>query len=230
MLVVWAVLLVWLWLNISRGFVLPPFVQGVQPSVALRIAAIVLVALNGVKDFIYVFWYAFAKRSLLKRFQPVLQKEVTGSEGKVLLLYCTCNDFDGESLARSMRQDYANTQTVILDDSSKEEYKTAVDRFAARNGVRVVRRENRIGFKAGNINHFLLSEEIKNSDYRYAVILDSDEIIPENFVTECLRYFAAYENAGIVQANHIATRNRRFVLFPPVLFQPKIHKRTDTYE
>lgn len=143
MLVVWAVLLVWLWLNISRGFVRPPFVQGVQPSVALRIAAIVLVALNGifisyfwlngVKDFIYVFWYAFAKRSLLKRFQPILQKEVTGSEGKVLLLYCTCNDFDGESLARSMRQDYANTQTVILDDSSKEEYKTAVDRFAARN-------------------------------------------------------------------------------------------------
>ncbi len=237
MLVVWAVLLVWLWLNISRGFVRPPFVQGVQPSVALRIAAIVLVALNGifisyfwlngVKDFIYVFWYAFAKRSLLKRFQPVLQKEVTGSEGKVLLLYCTCNDFDGESLARSMRQDYANTQTVILDDSSKEEYKTAVDRFAARNGVRVVRRENRIGFKAGNINHFLLSEEIKNSDYRYAVILDSDEIIPENFVTECLRYFAAYENAGIVQANHIATRNRNFFM---KLFHIGVNSHWPTYQ
>ena len=180
MLVVWAVLLVWLWLNISRGFVRPPFVQGVQPSVALRIAAIVLVALNGifisyfwlngVKDFIYVFWYALAKRSLLKRFQPVLQKEVTGSEGKVLLLYCTCNDFDGESLARSMRQDYANTQTVIL---------------------------------------------------------DSDEIIPENFVTECLRYFAAYENAGIVQANHIATRNRNFFM---KLFHIGVNSHWPTYQ
>ena len=237
MIAVWAVLLAWLWLNVSRGFTAPPFVQGVQPSAALRVAAIVLVALNGVfisyfwlngvKDFLYVVWYAFAKRALLKRFKAVAQQSVTGSEGKVLLLYCTCNDFDGESLARSMRQDYADTETVILDDSSKEEFKTAVDRFAARHGVRVVRRENRAGFKAGNINHFLLSDEVKNSDYRYAVILDSDEIVPENFVTECLKYFAAYENAGIVQANHIATRNRNFFM---KLFHIGVNSHWPTYQ
>ena len=67
MLAVWAVLCVALWYYFSRGFVSPPFEEGVSPNLALRIAAVVLLVLNavfisyfwlnGVKDFLYVIWF-----------------------------------------------------------------------------------------------------------------------------------------------------------------------------
>ena len=217
---VWACLCAWLWYNLSFGFTQPP-VSADAPQWR-RVLAAVLIALNGVfityfwlngtKDFVYVLWFRFARRSLERRYADVRRADVSGCRDKVLLLYCTCNDFDGESLLRSMRQTYAYTEAVILDDSDSEEYRARIDAFGREHGVRVVRRENRAGFKAGNINHFLLSEEMRESDYRYAVILDSDEIIPPDFTVNCLKYFAVYENAGIVQANHIATRNRNFFM------------------
>lgn len=217
---VWACLCAWLWYNLSFGFTQPP-VSADAPQWR-RVLAAVLIALNGVfityfwlngtKDFVYVLWFHFARRSLERRYADVRRADVSGCRDKVLLLYCTCNDFDGESLLRSMRQTYAYTEAVILDDSDSEEYRARIDAFGREHGVRVVRRENRAGFKAGNINHFLLSEEMRESDYRYAVILDSDEIIPPDFTVNCLKYFAVYENAGIVQANHIATRNRNFFM------------------
>lgn len=217
---VWACLCAWLWYNLSFGFTQPP-VSADAPQWR-RVLAAVLIALNGIfityfwlngtKDFVYVLWFRFARRSLERRYADVRRADVSGCRDKVLLLYCTCNDFDGESLLRSMRQTYAYTEAVILDDSDSEEYRARIDAFGREHGVRVVRRENRAGFKAGNINHFLLSEEMRGSDYRYAVILDSDEIIPPDFTVNCLKYFAVYENAGIVQANHIATRNRNFFM------------------
>jgi cellulose synthase/poly-beta-1,6-N-acetylglucosamine synthase-like glycosyltransferase len=69
--------------------------------------------------------------------------------------------------------------------------------------VRVVRRADRVGFKAGNLNNYL-----RTATYDYFVILDSDEIIPADYIERSLDYFAYYDNAGIVQANHSATRNR----------------------
>ena len=114
-----------------------------------------------------------------------------------------------------------------MDDSSQPEYKEKVDAFARETGVRVVRRADRKGFKAGNINHFLQSEEVRRSDYGYVVILDSDEIIPPDFISSCLRYFYAYENVGIVQANHVATRNRNFFM---KLFHIGVNSHWPTYQ
>lgn len=56
------------------------------------------------------------------------------------------------------------------------------------------------------------SKECRNLKYDYYLILDSDEIIPENFIVESLRYFYTYTNIGIVQANHISTNNRNFFM------------------
>ncbi len=237
MIAAWVILIAWLWFNIARGVTAPPFAAGVSPSRALRITAIVLVALNGifisyfwlngVKDFLYVIWYLFAKRALCRRYKGTLRADVSGIDDKVLLLYCTCNDFDADSLLQCMDQNYSNFETIILDDSSKQEYKEEIDRFAAQHHVRVIRRSDRVGFKAGNINHFLQSEEAKNSGYRYAVILDSDEVIPENFIAECLKYFVTYDNVGIVQANHVATRNRNFFM---KLFHIGVNSHWPTYQ
>jgi cellulose synthase/poly-beta-1,6-N-acetylglucosamine synthase-like glycosyltransferase len=153
--------------------------------------------LNGVKDLVYTFYYYLSRKGL-----PI-PAYTLGRIPKIVMVYATCDDFSEESLQRSLSQEYENYTVVILDDSSQVEYKSRVDQFASEYELRVVRRDNNEGFKAGNLNNFL-----KSAEFDYFVILDSDEIIPPNFIKRCLDYFYHYRNVGIVQANHIATRNQ----------------------
>lgn len=172
------------------------------PIVTLVVASTAFIAyfwLNGTKDVVYTLYYHLVSA---RRPQPVPHR-AAAAQPRVVLVYCTYNDFSADSLLRSMRQDYGNFDVVILDDSSQPEYLAQVDAFGAEHGVRVVRRVDHTGFKAGNLNNYLGTAE-----YDYFVILDSDEIIPSGYVRRALDYFAHYPNAGIVQANHIATRNR----------------------
>lgn len=172
------------------------------PVVALVVASTAFIAyfwLNGTKDVVYTLYYHLISARLAR---PV-PAYARVADPRVVLVYCTCNDFSADSLLRSMRQDYRNVDVVILDDSSRPEYLAQVDAFGAEHGVRVVRRADRAGYKAGNLNNYLGTAE-----FDYFVILDSDEIIPPAYISRVLDYFARYRNAGIVQANHVATRNR----------------------
>ena len=124
---------------------------------------------------------------------------------RVLLLYCTCNDFNEQALSRCRRQNYGNCKTVILDDSTDPAYKRAAAKYALHHSnVEVVRRQDRSGYKAGNLNNYLRGR----SDYDYFVVLDSDEVIPPDFISKALRYFAADENCGAVQARHVASEGK----------------------
>ena len=237
MLVIWTALIVLLWVYFIPKILRVPFFADRRISLAKQIGARLLLFgngvfisyfwLNGVKDFLYVAWYYAFRRRLYARYSKVLQTDVSGAQDKILLAYCTCNDFDGESLEKSMRQSYPHFDTVILDDSTTEEDKRRVDEFAAAHKIKVVRREGREGFKAGNINHYFLSEECKEKGYDYYVILDSDEVLPKEYLEESLRYFYAYENVGLVQANHISDRNRNFFM---KLFHVGVNAHWPTYQ
>ena len=226
MLLIWVCLAVFLWWNFLPKIIEVPFFVGKRVSVGMQIGARILLTfngvfisyfwLNGVKDFIYVIWYYIFRKKMYARYYDVIETDVSGVKDKVLMAYCTCNDFDGRSLEESMRQSYPFVTTVILDDSTTAEYKKAVDEFAQKHGVAVVRRKDRKGFKAGNINHYLMSKKCKDEGYGYYVILDSDEILPPDYVYESLKYFYARKNIGIVQANHVSDRNRNFLV--PVFF------------
>ncbi|MGG5318507.1 glycosyltransferase [Enterococcus sp. AZ072] len=162
--------------------------------------------LNGTKDIVYIFFYQFKYKKMQRQELKVLETELLPKykDARVLLLYCTCNDFIEESLFASMNQKYSNYKTVILDDSSENQYKERIDNFAQLHSIEVIRRENRKGYKAGNLNNYLVGRE----DYDFFVILDSDEIIPEHFIAKALQYFSYYPEVGLLQANHISTRNR----------------------
>ena len=237
MLVLWALLATLLWVYFFPKIVNVPFVAGRSISLGLQIGARVLLVfnglfisyfwLNGVKDFIYVVWYYIFRSRLLKRYYKVIDTDVSNVQDKVLMAYCTCNDFDGTSLEKCLKQSYSNVDTVILDDSTEAAYKDAVDAFAEKHGIKVVRRTDRKGFKAGNINNYFQSEECRAAGYDFFVILDSDEIIPENYVEESLKYFYAYENVGIVQANHVSDRNRNFFM---KLFHVGVNSHWPTYQ
>ncbi|WP_052663068.1 glycosyltransferase family 2 protein [Mycoplasmoides pirum] len=160
---------------------------------------------NGIKDFVilltyYIYLKPKYKKNYFKQFNH--SKLISKLEPKVLLLYTTCNDFDEQSLLQSINQNYSNFCTYILDDSDQEFYKNKIDNFINKNkNINLVRRKDKKGFKAGNINNFLMNTK---EEFDYFVLLDSDEIIPNNFIKNCLPYFE--NNVGIVQANHKATR------------------------
>src|SRR5690606_31561589 len=132
----------------------------------------------------------------INKFRPVLDPDTPAPVGKrVVLLYCTSDDFDPDSLGRSIKQTYPGVKTVILDDSNTEESRKKVDTWAKRRKIEVRRRENRLGFKAGNLNSYLLDRD----DYDYFVILDADEVLSKTFVEKALNYFVEDPNLGIVQ-------------------------------
>jgi hypothetical protein len=162
MLVIWALLTALLWISFIPHIINVPFRAGRAVSLGVRIGARVLLTLNGVfisyfwlngvKDFLYVIWYYCFRRRMMRRYLDVMGTDVSQAQDKVLMAYCTCNDFDGESLDKCLNQTYQHFDVVILDDSTTEDYKEKINEYALARGIKVVRRPDRRGFKAGNIN------------------------------------------------------------------------------
>ena len=151
---------------------------------AINTAVLCLLWLGSIKDFMFSAAYAIMHKKFNKRYAEIAKYDAeTDGEPRFLLLYCTCNDFNAEALESCMRQRYKNFRTVILDDSSDEEYKARIDKFAAEHGAEVIRRKERKGYKAGNLNNYLCGR----TDYDYFVVLDSDEVIPENYIQGVLK-------------------------------------------
>lgn len=179
----------------------------------LNFIFMVLVYWSSTVDIVYYFsYFSFFKNNLkLKniKYLTVKDENIINHKYKVYLLYCTMDDFDKGSLYKSMRQKYRNCETFILDDSKKQESKDEIDEFAKKHNVKVIRRNNHDGYKAGNVNNFLKN----NKNYDYFVLLDADEIIPNDFVEKALKYFTNKE-IGIVQAKNFCTRQKNlFDLF-----------------
>jgi len=53
--------------------------------------------------------------------------------------------------------------------------------------------------RAGNLNNWLKGRK----DYDYFVVLDSDEIIPPDYIEKVLKYFAYDQSCGAVQARQV---------------------------
>ncbi len=122
---------------------------------------------------------------------------------KVAVLYTTYNDFIEASVDSCIRQDYPNYHVYILDDSTDEQYKNIIDSFANNHldKVTVVRRPDREGFKAGNLNYGL--SHVANEE-PYFAIADADEILPPDFLSKLVPVIESDEKCGFVQANHIS--------------------------
>ena len=141
----------------------------------------------------------------------------------VAILYTTYNDFIEESVVSCVNQDYPNFTVYILDDSTHAEYQAKVDAFASQypERVKVIRRSDRVAFKAGNMNHGLRHFATEEP---YFAIADADEILPADFLTKLVPVMEADPKCGFVQANHRCNpgerskladcRNRRTYLRP----------------
>ena len=142
----------------------------------------------------------FARIYLARRRQDE-SVALTGPPPAVAILYTTCNDFVESSADSCVAQEYPNFTVYLLDDSSLPGFKQRVDAFAARHPerVRVVRRGDRNGYKAGNINHALTQAATQEPLF---VLVDADEILPRDFLSRLVPRLLADDRRGFVQANH----------------------------
>lgn len=149
---------------------------------------------------LFAVWYKHFGR---KKAPRIPSTPITANYPPVAILYTTCNDFVEESVISCVRQDYPNFTVYILDDSSNPNYKQKVDDFASNyhDLVKVIRRPDRKGFKAGNLNHGLATAAVEEP---YFAIADADEILPPDFLSKLVPMMEADPSCGFVQANHRA--------------------------
>jgi len=99
----------------------------------------------------------------------------------VALLYVTYNDAMIDLIHKLKYQTYKDYDIFILDDSTNKEYIEKIDSC----GLKVLRRENRIGFKAGSLNNWL---SLYGARYQYFIIADSDSIFEDDFIENMVKY------------------------------------------
>ncbi len=99
-----------------------------------------------------------------------------------------------ETIVTFRNLDYPNKNIYFLDDSSDQRYKDEADALAARQGIKVFRREERHGAKAGIINAFMAGMTEK-----YLAVFDADQNPMPDFLDELVPYLEADDNLAFVQ-------------------------------
>lgn len=140
----------------------------------------------------------------------------------VAILYTSRNDFNPEAATSCVNQDYPNATVYLLDDSTNEDEIRLIDRFHSLHPNRtvIVRRKVKKGYKAGNLNNAL---RMVAGDCKYFVVVDSDEILPENFVSRAISHFSLDSRIGFVQANHHYSNKMRSVFMKDMSEEVDLH-------
>jgi cellulose synthase/poly-beta-1,6-N-acetylglucosamine synthase-like glycosyltransferase len=99
----------------------------------------------------------------------------------VALLCVTCDNIDVRLLKKLNCQTYPNLQIFILDDSEQKESKYSVDSL----NFNVIRRSNKKGYKAGNLNNWLCQYSL---EYTYFIVADADSLFDDDFVHKMVCY------------------------------------------
>lgn len=99
-----------------------------------------------------------------------------------------------ETIITFRNLDYPNKNIYFLDDSSDQRYKDEADDLASHHGIKIFRREDRAGAKAGIVNAFMAGMTEK-----YVAVFDADQNPMPDFLTELLPYLEADKELAFVQ-------------------------------
>lgn len=136
--------------------------------------------------------FEISELSLILFLPRSIPKKISALQNKppVALLYVTCDDINLNALKHLGNQSYKNMKVFILDDSKLKKSCAIVDS----SGFYVIRRSNRLGYKAGNLNNWLRKH---SKDFKYFVVADADSILPPYFIEQMLSYAEHDENSNI---------------------------------
>ena len=132
-------------------------------------------------------WYRAPQEHLLAAFlePPVAVLIISFNESKEVL---------EETLASVSALDYGRKTIYLVDDSTQEKARAGAEELAARYGIRLVRRAERRGYKAGAINDLLPSLQEP-----YLVIFDADTRPVSNFLRDLIPIIEGGPDLGFVQ-------------------------------
>jgi len=132
--------------------------------------------------------------------RPEPERPIGLESPPVAVLYTTYNDFSEAAALTCVELDYPAYTVYLLDDSTDPAFQARVDEFALEHGerVQVIRRPDRVGFKAGNLNHAL---EMVVEEPLF-VVVDADERMPPDFLTVLVPQMMGDDSLGFIQANH----------------------------
>jgi glycosyltransferase involved in cell wall biosynthesis len=152
---------------------------------------------------VHNFWHQTL--SLLPRRIPAPRLPESEDE-PVALLYATCDDFDPDACQSCFNQIYRNMRLIICDDSWQQSSRDQIDQWVREHapGAVVVRRKDRRGFKAGNLNYAIGNVATEE----FIVVCDADEVIPPDFVANML-VRCSRKDVAFVQARHIARKSNQ---------------------
>ncbi|MCG2712816.1 MAG: glycosyltransferase [Candidatus Omnitrophica bacterium] len=163
-------------------------------SVGAFIVCVNVFWLFGIYHLVIAFFSAFIYRP-----RNALPQIPVDQSPRAAVLYLTMNDFKEEAALSCLNQDYSAFDVYILDDSTDKEWQSKVDKFISMHKqAKLIRRQKREHFKAGNLNHAL---ERIHAGYEYFAVSDSDGILPEDFLKKLIPFFALDKKIGFVQAN-----------------------------
>ncbi|MCX6081627.1 MAG: glycosyltransferase [Chloroflexi bacterium] len=125
---------------------------------------------------------------------PIIKRRPT-----VAILYLTCDDFNASCCESCLSQDYRPAEFYICDDSAKKQFKDEIDQFCSKHTKGILRRrENRIGYKAGNINN-----AINKTDADWILLIDADQTLPKSYLSDLIRYLPDQpDSIAFVQGAH----------------------------
>jgi len=148
------------------------------------------------------------------------RKSVFNEKPRVALLYATCDDFRKDAAFSCINQDYGNVHTFILDDSDTSSYQNKIDAWSMeyKDKVTVIRRGDRVGYKAGNINNCLN----KISGFELFSISDSDTILPPDYISRLLPFFRD-KDIAFVQARQELNPRQTASFAQSLGFQISLH-------
>ena len=124
----------------------------------------------------------------------------------VAILYTTCNDFDPVAFATCLSQSYPTFEVLVCDDSDQpDQVREGVRRVLSETGIHppvtILRRFDRRGFKAGNMNNAL---RLHGDRFKHFAVSDADEMLPDNFLEACVSKISTQPDLGFVQCAHAA--------------------------
>lgn len=187
-----------------------PRLWDVMATARTPLEAAILAAFSGM---LVLFWMLAAYYTAVVAFSWIARplgrapRAVMEDLPAVAVLYPTCDDLQEEAALSCVTQDYPSFHVFLLDDSTSAEGQAAVDTFHRRHSEKttVVRRVDRSGFKAGNLNHALRGAA---TGYPFFTVIDADERMPGDFLSRTVPYIVASDIA-FVQANHSPNENQK---------------------
>lgn len=110
------------------------------------------------------------------------------------------------TIAAAKKINYKNKELFILDDSDKPKNIEEINELVKKYKIGLLRRPNRIGFKAGNLNNAISKIKCK-----YFAVFDSDQQAQPNFLSELIPILEADNKLAFIQTPQRTRRTNNYI-------------------